>query len=82
MKSSISFVPEAGVCQPGTEIRILDKSSVNVDIRFTQDGSAPEASSLLYQTPIKLVETSLFRATAFMGTEQASPGVIRPRWQK
>ena len=75
MKSGISFAPEAGVYQPGTQIRILQKSSANVDIRFTKDGSAPEASSLLYQTPIKLVETSIFRAAAFIGKEQASPVV-------
>ena len=32
MKSGISFAPEAGVYQPGTQIRILQKSSANVEI--------------------------------------------------
>ncbi|HCK13422.1 TPA: hypothetical protein DHW51_04825 [Candidatus Poribacteria bacterium] len=54
---------------------MLQKSSTNVDIRFTKDGSDPDASGLLYHAPIKLVDTSIFRAAAFIGKEQASPVV-------
>ena len=75
VKSRISFDPLPGACDPGVEIRINQKSSTNVDIRFTNDGSAPDASGLLYHAPIKLVDTSIFRAAAFIGKEQASPVV-------
>ncbi len=79
VKSRISFVPEPGACVPGTEVRInwryhpLQKSTVAVDIRFTQDGSDPDAASPLHRDPIKLVDTSLFRAAAFVGEQRASP---------
>ena len=56
----------------GDEIRINHKSSAIVDIRFTNDGSEPAGSSPLYCAPIKLFETSLFRAAAFIGEEQVS----------
>ena len=69
VKSRISFAPEPGVCEQGTQIRILQKSSANVDIRFTKDGSDPDTSGLLYHAPVKLVDTSIFRAAAFIGKE-------------
>ena len=72
VKSRISFDPEPGPIGLGDEIRINDKSSAIVDIRFTNDGSEPAGSSPLYRAPIKLFETSLFRAAAFIGEEQVS----------
>jgi len=73
VKSRISFDPLPGSYDPVVEVRINQESSAAVDIRFTNDGTEPVASSELYQKPIQLADTSLFRAAAFVGKEQASP---------
>ncbi|MCH2327573.1 MAG: lamin tail domain-containing protein, partial [Rhodospirillales bacterium] len=75
VKSRISFFPEPGAVGQGDKVRIRDKLSAAVDVRFTTDGSDPDASSRLYREPIKLVDSSLFRAAAFIGNERASPVV-------
>ena len=75
VKSLVSFFPEPGAIEQGDEVRIKDKSSAAVDIRFTNDGSDPDGSSRLYREPIEIVDTSLFRAAAFIGDERASPVV-------
>ena len=75
VKSRISFDPEPGAIEQGDEVRINDKSSSTIDIRYTNDGSDPDASSLLYRAPIKLLETSLLRAAAFIGKERVSATV-------
>jgi len=69
--SHISFVPEPGGYDGNLEVQLDVTSSADVDIRFTNDGSDPSASSATYQGPIKLVETTLFRAAAFVGGERA-----------
>ena len=73
VKSRISFVPKPGAVAEGVEVRIKDKSSAPVEIRFTNDGSDPDASSPLYEGPLTLDDTSLFRAATFIGGERASP---------
>ena len=73
VKSRISFDPLPGAYDPGVEVRINQKSSAAVDIRFTNDGTEPVASSELYQEPIQLADTSLFHAGTFVGKERASP---------
>ena len=75
VKSRISFFPEPGAVGQGDKVRIRDKSSAAVDIRFTTNGSDPDGSSRLYREPIELVDSSLFRAAAFIGNERASPVV-------
>lgn len=75
VKSRISFFPEPGAVGQGDKVRIRDKSSAAVDIRFTTDGSDPDGSSRLYREPVELVASSLFRAAAFIGNERASPVV-------
>ena len=72
VKSNISFDPLPGAYDSGVEVRINQKSSAAVDIRFTNDGSEPVASSQLYQEPIQLADKSLFRAATFVGQERAS----------
>ena len=69
--SRITFVPEPGVCPANTEVQIEVGSVAEVDIRYTQDGSEPQASSAKYQGAITLDETKLFRAAAFVGDERA-----------
>ena len=75
IKSRLSYSPEAIAFKPGEHIRILQQSSTDLDIRFTSDGSAPDASSRLYRDPITLNETTLFRAAAFSGREQVGDTV-------
>ena len=75
VKSRIWFDPEPGAIGQGEAIRINDKSSATVSIRFTSDGSVPDGSSRLYRAPVKLAATSLFRAAAFIGGERVSPTV-------
>jgi len=75
VKSRISFFPEPGAIGQGETIQIRDKSSAAVNIRYTTDGSNPDGSSWLYREPIEVVDTSLFRAAAFIGNERASPVV-------
>ena len=75
VKSRISFFPEPGAVGQGDKVRIRDKSSAAVDIRFTTNGSDPDGSSRLYREPIELVDSSLFRAATFIGNERASPVV-------
>ena len=48
VKSNISFDPLPGAYESGVEVRINQKSSAAVDIRFTNDGSEPVASRQLY----------------------------------
>ena len=72
VKSRISFAPKPGAVAQAIEVRIKSKSSLPVEIRFTTDGSNPDPASPLYEGPIKLNETSLFRAAAFIGVERAS----------
>ena len=72
VKSRISFAPKPGAVAQNIEVRIKSKSSLPVEIRFTRDGSNPDPSSPLYEGPIKLDKTSLFRAAAFIGVERAS----------
>ncbi|MEO1995889.1 MAG: CotH kinase family protein, partial [Planctomycetaceae bacterium] len=69
--SHIAFVPEPGGYDGNLEVQLDVTSSAAVDIHFTNDGSEPDASSATYQGPIKLVETTLFRAAAFVGSERA-----------
>ena len=73
--SRLSFDPQPGAFPPGVEVRINKKSTAEVDIRFTNDGSFPGASSPLYRGPVRLDDTSLFRAAAFVGQEQVG-GVV------
>ena len=68
--SRLLFDPEPGAFPPGVEVRISQQSTAAVDIRFTNDGSEPDASSPLYRGPVKLEETSLFRAAGFVGQER------------
>ena len=70
VKSRISFAPKPGAVAQNIEVRIKSKSSLPVEIRFTKDGSNPDPSSPLYEGPIKLNKTSLFRAAAFLGVER------------
>ena len=75
VKSRIAFVPPPGVGAVNSEVRIEVQSSGDVDIRFTSDGSDPDASSATYQGPIKLVETTLLRAAAYVGSERVGETV-------
>ncbi|MBC8245466.1 MAG: CotH kinase family protein [Verrucomicrobia bacterium] len=73
VKARVSFSPEPGAIGKGEKIRITEKSSAAVDIRYTTDGSDPDGSSRLYREPIEVADTSLFRSAAFIGGERASP---------
>jgi hypothetical protein len=68
--SRLLFDPEPGAFQPGVEVQINQQATVAVEIRFTNDGSDPDGSSPLYRGPIRLDDTSVFRAAAFVGQEQ------------
>ncbi|MBQ17467.1 MAG: hypothetical protein CMJ65_10115 [Planctomycetaceae bacterium] len=70
--SRLWFDPEPGAFRPGIEVRINQQSTVAAEIRFTNDGSDPDHSSPLFGDPVKIAETSLFRAAAFVGKERAS----------
>ena len=73
IKSRISFFPEPGAYPEGVEVQINQKSSAAVDIRFTRDGSEPNATSPLYEQAMPIADTSLFRAATFVGEERTSP---------
>jgi spore coat protein CotH len=73
IKSRISFFPEPGAYPEGVEVQINQKSWAAIDIRFTLDGSQPNATSPLYEQAIPITDTSLFRAATFVGEERASP---------
>ena len=72
VKSKVAFDPKPGAHEAGVEVSLKDKSSADVDIRFTRDGSEPTASSPLYKEPFRLDKTSVFRTAAFVGKERAS----------
>ena len=73
IKSRISFFPEPGAYPEGVEVQISQESWAGVDIRYTLDGSEPNATSPLYDQGIAVTDTSLVRAAGFVGEERASP---------
>ncbi|MDE0736257.1 MAG: CotH kinase family protein, partial [Pirellulaceae bacterium] len=73
IKSRISFFPEPGAYAEGVEVQISQESWEAIDIRYTLDGSEPNATSPLYDQAIPVTDTSLLRAAAFVGEERASP---------
>lgn len=72
VKSRVWFNPKPGVCEEGVKVTINQESSTATEIRFTTDGSNPNAESSLYEGPIDVDGTSIFRAAAFVGDERAS----------
>ena len=72
VKSKLRFDPKPGACPAGVAVTIEHKSSTDVDIRFTTDGSDPVGTSPLYTGSVELNATSLFRAATFVGTERVS----------
>ena len=73
IKSRIAFSPGPGAYPEGVAVQISQESWEATDIRFTLDGSEPTATSPLYEQPVQVTETSLFRAASFVGEERASP---------
>ncbi|MEE3373468.1 MAG: CotH kinase family protein [Planctomycetota bacterium] len=75
VRCRIAFVPQPGTYQPGVSVQLQRTASAAVDIRFTQDGSQPNADSPLYRTGVVIQKTTLFRAAGFVGRERVSPVV-------
>ena len=75
VRCGIAFAPKPGTHRPGVSVRLQQTASAAVDIRFTQDGSQPSATSPLYRAAVVLQKTTLLRAAGFVGRERVSPVV-------
>ncbi|MDR6690303.1 hypothetical protein J2X55_001202 [Microbacterium sp. 1154] len=69
----VQFDLDSGV-YAGSEVLTLSTATSGAQIRYTTDGSAPTASSTLYERPVILAESStkLYRAAAFAANKQPS----------
>lgn len=74
-------IPGDGVFHRSTTISLKTKRpgafSTAPDLRFTVDGSEPNATSTLYEQPITVSESTQFRAAAFLGDKQVGHGSRR-----
>ena len=72
VKSRVSFLPGPAAFDESVEVHLKSDSNREVTLRFTMDGSEPTSASSQYQKPIRIIETTLFRAAAFLGEERSS----------
>lgn len=73
----ISFSKESGTIKPGDTTLRLSKNAAakNYDIRYTLDGSEPNAESALYETSIELKadQSTTVRTALFLDEQRVSP---------
>ncbi len=73
----ISFSKESGAVKPGDTTLSLSKNAAakNYDIRYTLDGSEPNAEATLYETSIELKvdQSTTVRAALFLDEQRVSP---------
>ncbi len=65
-ESKITFSPTPGVHRQRVQVQIKSKSSPNVTVRYTMDGSEPGPTSQVAGGPVQLEQTSLIRAASFV----------------
>lgn len=74
VSGDVSFAPPSGTFQGAVEVRLATAVS-GAEIRYTTDGTAPTASSPLYDgTALTLTATTQLRAQVFSGTAPAGTG--------
>lgn len=77
----ISFSKESGTIKPGDTTLRLSKNAAakNYDIRYTLDGSEPNAESALYETSIELKadQSTTVRTALFLDEQRVSPVYTR-----
>jgi len=74
------IVAESDIFVRPLEVR-LESKSAGLELRYTLDGSEPEADSALYRTPLKLERTTKVRARAFHRDAPVS-SVVERRFEK
>jgi hypothetical protein len=68
--------PQSGF-YTGSLIVTMDSPPGGAEIRYTMDGSKPSSSSLLYQSPVPLSQTTVLRARIFENDKLPGPVITK-----